>query len=71
MMKEMTQRDMVVGNLVAPLPSHVNEGWARGRKWPQQIADVPNPFSFRLSDSSGGWVTTGLYVIDNSIQENE
>lgn len=71
MMKEMTERDIIVGNWVAPMSSRGDAPWAIRHKWPQQIVEVANPYSFRLSDSGGGWGTTGLYVVDNSIQENE
>lgn len=74
MSQEMTSKDIRVGVWVAPLPSHKDVSWARRHTWPQQIKEVKDErwaVYFKLDCSKGWWGTTGLYVVDLEIVENE
>lgn len=72
-MKNMSDDDIVIGALVAPLPDYMDEGWARINRWPQQITEkhFANKYLFKLNDSTGWWGTAGFYILDNTVQENE
>lgn len=70
-MKEMSEKDIRVGVLVAPLPEWATRGWALGRTWPKRITSIRTSFSFGLEGDIGGWGTTGLYVVEEEIKENE
>ena len=71
-MQEMSESDVVVGALVAPLPSSMGEDWVHLRSWPGRITNIGRYATFQLDGNEVYlWSTSGLYVIDESIEENE